>query len=162
MIIFFRIPLFNLRFLINDVATNMRMVSYGTYHYNAFIPLRNILSIKFSLAHLNASVLTSVCEIQNGDLCKRSTVQCTLWTSVAHCKQCSSNISVFFKADTRRAVCALIRGYAWPAVSLVDNEALWKRFHKFQFFNIFWPYKCCRFYTLLHKNENLWRSISRK
>ena len=74
MIIFFRIPLFNLRFLINDVATNMRMVSYGTYHYNAFIPLINILSIQSSLAHLNALVLTSVCEVQNSDLCKRSTV----------------------------------------------------------------------------------------
>ena len=88
MIIVIRIPLFNLRPLINDVPTNMRMILYGTYHYNAFIPLINILSIKSSLAHLNAFVLTSVCEIQNSDLCKRSTV------NVLSEHQCSSKISL--------------------------------------------------------------------
>ena len=139
MIIFIRIPLFNLRPLLNDVPTNMRMILYGTYHYNDFIPLINILSIKSSLAHLNAFVLTSVCEIQNSDLCKRTTVNvlsehqwCILSNVLRRYR--------FYKADTIRTVCALIRGYEWQTISFVDTEALWKRFHKCQFFNIFRPY----------------------
>jgi hypothetical protein len=110
MIIVIRIPLFNLRPLLNDAPTNMRMIVYSTYHYNAFIPLINILSIKSSLAHLNALVLTSVCEIQNDDLCKRSTVNvlsehqwCIVSNVLRRCR--------FYKADTLRTVCALIRGY---------------------------------------------------
>ena len=93
MITVIRITLFNLRPLLNDVPTNMRMILYGTYHYNAFIPLINILSIKSSLAHLNAWVLTCLWNTEQWFM-QKVHGQCTLWASVVHCKQCSSNISL--------------------------------------------------------------------
>ena len=87
--------------------------------------------MKSSLTHLNTLVLTSACDIQNSDLCKRSTVNVLSDTSRA--LHTTFFEDVVIKADHLRTVCVLIRGYVWPKDSLVDNEVLFKHFHKCQF-----------------------------